>query len=130
MGSLQLHSVTLKGLGYNFLRHFIQEFQGTDLYLLMAIGLVFPQNVALVTQFSIEEIFKAWKALGSSKAPGSDGFTAEFLIKHWSNCKDIFKSLMADFHRNGRLKCLYSIKLHLFSAEKRECDSIQGFLPN
>ena len=40
------------------------------------------QNEALVTQFSVEEIFKALKALGSNKAPGLDGFTAEFLITH------------------------------------------------
>lgn len=34
------------------------------------------QNVALVSQFSVEEIFKALKAFGSNKAPGLDGFTA------------------------------------------------------
>ncbi|TYK31266.1 hypothetical protein E5676_scaffold455G005560 [Cucumis melo var. makuwa] len=46
----------------------------------------------------MEEIFKALKALGSNIAPGPDGFTAEFLIKH--------------------------------CAEKRECNSSQGFPPN
>ena len=40
------------------------------------------QNAALVSQFSVEEIFKALKALGSNKAPDPDGFTVEFLIKH------------------------------------------------
>ena len=59
--------------------------------------------MALVAQFSVEEIFKALKALGSNKAPSPDGFIAKFLIKHWSNFKDIFKSLMDDFHINGRL---------------------------
>ncbi|TYK02777.1 Transposon TX1 uncharacterized [Cucumis melo var. makuwa] len=101
----QLRSVKMAVKAWNF----AVQAKGTDLYLLMAIGLVFPQNVALVTQFSIEEIFKAWKALGSSKAPGSDGFTAEFLIKHWSNFKDIFKSLMAVFHRNGRLNAFAKV---------------------
>ena len=61
------------------------------------------QNAALISQFPTEEIFLAVKALGRNKAPGIDGFTVEFPIKHWPIFKDSLEALLKDFHSNGRL---------------------------
>ena len=83
---------------------YTKGFQGTDTFLSSQTGLVsLPiRNVLLVTRFSDEEIFKA-DALSRNQALGPDGFTTEFLVKHWSKLKGSFKNLFDDFHRNGRL---------------------------
>ena len=43
------------------------------------------QNRLLVAHFSVEEIRNAVKLLGKNKAPGPDGFTAEFFLHFWIN---------------------------------------------
>lgn len=87
------------------------------------------QNVVLVIQFSVEEIFKALKALGSNIAPGPDGFTAEFLIKHWSNFKDIFESLMANFQINGRLNACIQENFVFLVQKKENATLVKDFRP-
>ena len=87
------------------------------------------QNEALVTQFSVEEIFKALKALGNNKAPGPDGFTVKFLITQWSIFKDIFKSLMSDFHRNGRLNACIQENFICLVQKKENVTLVKDFRP-
>ena len=87
------------------------------------------QNEALVTQFSVEEIFKALKALGNNKAPSPDGFTVKFLITQWSIFKDIFKSLMSDFHRNGRLDACIQENFICLVQKKENVTLVKDFRP-
>lgn len=87
------------------------------------------QNEALVTQFSVEEIFKALKALGNNKAPSPDGFTVKFLITQWSIFKDIFKSLMSDFHRNGRLNACIQENFICLVQKKENVTLVKDFRP-
>ncbi|TYK03825.1 exodeoxyribonuclease-like [Cucumis melo var. makuwa] len=62
---------------------------------------VVDENTNLYKRIPVEEIFNPIKALGKNKAPGPDGFTAEFLIKHWSSFKDNFKSMMEKHLNTG-----------------------------
>ena len=72
---------------------------------------------------------KALKALGSNKAPGPDGFTAEFLLKHWSIFKDTFKSLMDDFHKNGRLNACIQKNFICLVQKKENATLVKDFRP-
>ena len=61
------------------------------------------QNKSLTSEFSVEEIKSALKLLGRSKAPGPDGFTAEFLIKFWDELKSYFHSRFKKFYASRKL---------------------------
>ena len=87
------------------------------------------QNVTLVAQFTVEEIFKALKALGSNKASGPDGFTVEFLLKHWSIFKDMFESLMDDFHINGKLNACIQENFICLVQKKENATLVKDFRP-
>ena len=73
----------------------------------------------------MEEIFKTLKALGRNKAPSPDGFTAEFLINHWSIFKDIFKS----FHKNGRLNVCIQENFICLVHKKENATLVKDFRP-
>lgn len=55
----------------------------------------------LEQDFTEEEIHRAVISLGSYKAPGLDGFTAEFLKKSWNIIKSDILVLFQDFFKNG-----------------------------
>jgi hypothetical protein len=63
------------------------------------------ENVTLCTIPSELEIFNALSSIGSTKAPGSDGFTALFYKKYWSIVKDVvLRSVWDFFSKNHLLK--------------------------
>lgn len=47
-----------------------------------------------------EEVYKAVRCLGFDKAPGPDGFTAEFFKKSWNIIKDDIMTMFHDFFQN------------------------------
>jgi len=63
------------------------------------------ENVTLCTIPSELEIFNALSSIGSTKAPGLDGFTALFYKKYWSIVKDVvLRSVWDFFSKNHLLK--------------------------
>ncbi|KAA3472533.1 reverse transcriptase [Gossypium australe] len=58
---------------------------GESSYLLQGIGTYISTetNTALLSAYSEEEVYKALKEMGSTKALGSDGFPALFFQKYW-----------------------------------------------
>ena len=71
------------------------------------------ENLSFCSIPSKLEIFQALASLGSSKAPGSDGFTAFFTKKYWSLIKvDVLNWIMNFFNNN----CLLRNQNHTFLA--------------
>ncbi|WVZ85025.1 hypothetical protein U9M48_031988 [Paspalum notatum var. saurae] len=64
------------------------------------------ENNILTAQFSEEEVKKAIFSMEHNKAPGSDGFPAEFYQVFWENIKADLMAMFYDF---------YKVDLHLFS---------------
>lgn len=60
------------------------------------------QNDVLIARFTHEEIKFVLKMLGKNKAPGLDGFTAEFCLQYWDHFKKNFMKLFEEFYANGR----------------------------
>jgi hypothetical protein len=65
------------------------------------------ENDLLISPFTEDEIRKALFQMEHNKAPGLDGFPAEFYQVLWSTVKDDLVALFQDFHR-GDLP-LYSL---------------------
>jgi hypothetical protein len=57
------------------------------------------ENVALTSLFSKEEVKVAIFQMEHNKAPGPDGFLAEFYQVFWSIIKDDLMSLFLEFHK-------------------------------
>jgi hypothetical protein len=60
------------------------------------------ENEALVERFTEEKVRKAIFQMEHNKAPGPDGFPAEFYQAFWGTIKDDLMALFEDFH-NGTL---------------------------
>ena len=60
------------------------------------------ENEAFVERFTEEEVRKAIFQMEHNKAPGPDGFPAEFYQAFWGTIKDDLMALFEDFH-NGTL---------------------------
>lgn len=56
------------------------------------------ENVALTSLFSKEEVKVAIFQMEHNKAPGPDGFLAEFYQVFWSIIKDDLMSLFLEYH--------------------------------
>lgn len=55
-----------------------------------------------IKQFSMEEIKEAIFGMKNNKAPGPDGFPAEFYKHFWDTIKVDLKEIVDDFHSGGR----------------------------
>ncbi|PNX85672.1 cysteine-rich receptor-like protein kinase, partial [Trifolium pratense] len=55
----------------------------------------------LTREFSEEEVRKAVWECESSKSPGPDGVSFEFVKEFWDEVKDDFYRVVAEFHSNG-----------------------------
>lgn len=87
------------------------------------------ENVTFTAHFSETEIFSAIKALGKNKAPGQDGFTAEFLVKHWNLVKDSFQALFTELHENGKLNTWVQEKFICLIQRKEDAMLVKDFRP-
>jgi hypothetical protein len=58
-------------------------------------------NISLCAIPSELEIFEALSSIGSTKAPGPDGFTALFYKKYWSTVKDLVLNSVWDFFKRN-----------------------------
>jgi hypothetical protein len=83
----------------------------------------------LVAKFSEKEIREAIFQMKHNKAPGPDGFLAEFYQMFWSLIKDDLMAMFRDFHTgNLPLFCLNFGKITLLPKEK-EVKRIQQYRP-
>ncbi|MCI00811.1 transposon TX1 putative protein, partial [Trifolium medium] len=57
----------------------------------------------LIEEFSEEEIKQAVWECESSKSPGPDGVSFDFLKEFWEDIKGDFLRFLNEFHENGRL---------------------------
>jgi hypothetical protein len=65
---------------------------------------IFPKENASICEIPMEqEIFSALSKIGSTKAPGLDGFTALFYKKYWNIVKDAVLSSVWDFFGKNHL---------------------------
>ena len=87
------------------------------------------QNNRLIMSFTQEEIYKALSKLGKNKAPGPDGFTAEFFIKFWAHFKDNFLSLFDEFFENGKLNSCIKENFICLIRKKEDAVRIKDFRP-
>ena len=61
------------------------------------------ENVAMCSVHAEEKILKALASLGSTKAPGPDGFIALFFKKYWNQVKTDFLVCIEHFFTNNNL---------------------------
>jgi hypothetical protein len=76
------------------------------------------ENEILTTEFSYNEVKEAIFQMEHNKAPGPDGFPAEFYQAFWDVIKDDLLALFVDFH-----KCI------LLLPKKIDATQIQNFRP-
>jgi hypothetical protein len=83
----------------------------------------------LVEEFSEKEIRDAVFQMKHNKAPGPDGFPAEFYQVFWSLIKDDLMAMFRDFHR-GNLP-LFSLNFGIITLlpKEKEVKKIQQFRP-
>jgi hypothetical protein len=87
------------------------------------------ENEALVAEFSEKEVRDAIFQMKHNKAPGPDGFPAEFYQVFWSLIKDDLMAMFQDFHSgNLPLFCLNFGTITLLPKEK-EAKKIQQYRP-
>ena len=87
------------------------------------------ENVRLTAMFTCEEVREAIFQMKHKKAPGLDGFPAEFYQTFWEIIKKDLMVMFMDFH-NGVLP-LYSLNFGIFTLlpKKSEVVQIQQFRP-
>jgi hypothetical protein len=87
------------------------------------------ENETLLADFSEKEVREAIFQLKHNKAPGPDGFPAEFYQVFWSLIKDDLMAMFRDFHaRDLPLFCLNFGIITLIPKEK-EVKKIQQYRP-
>jgi hypothetical protein len=57
------------------------------------------ENEILMAPFTKEEVFEAISQMELNKAPGPDGFPAEFYQKNWEVIKDDLMALISQFSK-------------------------------
>lgn len=82
-----------------------------------------------MASFTTNEIRKAVKELQKNKAPGLDGFTAEFSIKLWDKLKDIFMNFFKDFYGNGKLNSCVKGNFICLIQKKEDAVLVKDFRP-
>jgi hypothetical protein len=93
----------------NFVDHFSSLFSSTSPQIDDELLELFPpiiseiENQALISIPTEIEVFDVLASLGSSKAPGPDGFSALFYKKYWSVVKREVLDCVLDFFINKKL---------------------------
>jgi hypothetical protein len=76
------------------------------------------ENEILTTNFTIEEVKKAIFNMEHNKAPGPDGFPAEFYQVFWEVIKFGLFALFEDFHKNSLLS-VFLVRPHTWDCPSR-----------
>lgn len=128
-GWQQSHFEILRGFYWDFFYGFYKRIPGDRCipYITDWPCVTPNQNLLLVTRFLEEEIFKAVKALGGNKAPRSDGFIKEFLVKHGLKSKGSFKNLFDDFHINVKLNACIQENFICLIQKKEDVIHVRDF---
>jgi hypothetical protein len=96
-------------IGSCFITHFKDLFSSSapplddDLMSLFDPCISPEDNNSLCVIPSEQEIFSVLNSMGSTKAPGPDGFTALFYKKYWHIVKEVVLACIWDFFGNNRL---------------------------
>jgi hypothetical protein len=96
-------------IGDNFVSYFSNLFTSTsppiakEMLDLFTPIITEEENLHLSSIPTVEEVFMVLSSLGSSKAPGPDGFIALFYKKYWSYVKDSVLSCIEIFFKNDHL---------------------------
>jgi hypothetical protein len=96
-------------IGNSFTTHFKELFSSStptlddELLSLFDSCISTEANHSLCAIPSEQEIFTVLSSMGSTKAPGPDGFTALFYKKYWHIVKDVVLACIWDFFGNNRL---------------------------
>jgi hypothetical protein len=87
------------------------------------------ENELLVKAFTVDEVHEAIFQMEHNKAPGPDGFPAEFYQACWEIIKDDLMELFQEFH-SGNLP-LYSLNFGtiILLPKSREATRIQQYIP-
>jgi hypothetical protein len=104
-----LWSSDRQAIGSCFTTHFKELFSTSsppiDVELLSLFdSCISPEDNISLCEIPLEqEIFSVLNSMGSTKAPGPDGFTALFYKKYWHIVKDVVLACIWDFFGNNRL---------------------------
>jgi hypothetical protein len=96
-------------IGSSFTNHFISLFASSkpaidnDLLNLFDTSISSEENQEICALPSEQEILSALSSIGSSKAPGPDGFTALFYKKYWDIVKHVVLRCVWDFFSTNHL---------------------------
>jgi ribonuclease HI len=96
-------------IGNSFTAHFKELFSSSaptlddELLSLFDSCISNEANISLCAIPSEQEIFTVLSSMGSTKAPGPDGFTTLFYKKYWHIVKDVVLACIWDFFGNNRL---------------------------
>jgi hypothetical protein len=102
--------VLREDIGGNFISHFSNLFTSSNpLIKQEMLDLFSPvvsdeENITLSTPPAKKEIFEALTSLGSTKAPGPDGFIALFYKKYWNLVKKDVLVCIEHFFLHNRLQ--------------------------
>ena len=77
----------------------------------------------------MSEIKYALQLLGKNKAPGPDGYIAEFLISFWDHFKDNCLTLFNEFYENGRLNACVKENFICLIKKKEDAIRVKDFSP-
>ena len=122
-------------IGNCFIDHFRTVFTSTtpplddDLLSLFDTCISTTENEALCTIPSEQEIFDMLTEIGSTKAPGPDGFTALFYKKYWSTVKEVVLSSIWDFFGNHHLLTEQNHTFIALIPKQLGASSVQHFRP-
>lgn len=86
-------------------------------------------NLFLVAPFTEDEIKQAVWDCESSRSPGPDGFSFEFIKKCWCLLKKDFLKLMEEFHSHGKIFKGLNPSFITLIPKKEGAQSLQEFRP-
>jgi hypothetical protein len=104
-------------IGGSFVNHFANLFASSSPTIDEELAELFPpiisteENLFLISIPTEDEVFKVLSSLGSSKAPGPDGFTALFYKKYWHIVESEVLEYVWDFFLH---KDLAKVQNHTF----------------
>jgi hypothetical protein len=79
------------------------------------------ENIILIADFSEKEVQDAITQMEKNKAPGPDGFPAEFYQKNWDTIRSDLMAMFVAFQRGTIVPP--ELRYSYFAAQKRECNT-------
>lgn len=83
----------------------------------------------LEREFTETEVWDVVRKMGCNKAPGPDGFTAEFFKSCWSVIKEYLMNLIKDIHKFGSIDWRFNCSFVTLIPKKEDFCTPKDFRP-